>query len=252
MSTNRKLPFGYARQMGKVCIQDQEAELVKVIFRDYVNDLSYIQITEKLNSQPVPYNRPDVRWNKNMVARILEDRRYTGEKEFPQIIAPELLAAALLTRADKQTAQPPSEIKTTLRRLSGHKATAQMVQDVLAILNDLIRSPGQVQEPMCMDRTAEKESQLQQELQDAIYQQSMDETAAKSLAYDLAAARLNNIGSGDYETMRIKAVLAQAQESAALDPRLLKSIASAVLVCPDRTINLLLKNGQIIERRRTP
>ena len=32
MAANRKLPFGYAMRMGKICIQEQEAGLVKEIF----------------------------------------------------------------------------------------------------------------------------------------------------------------------------------------------------------------------------
>ena len=65
-------------------------------------------------------------------------------------------------------------------------------------------------------------------------------------AYALAAARLNAIGSEDYETLRIKEVL--TSEIPLHD--LLKSIASAVLIRLDGSVGLRLKNGQTIERSK--
>ena len=102
MAAGRKLPFGYTMRMGKICIQEQEAGLVREIFSDYIRGASFLQITGKLNSQPVAYN-PQTRWNKNMVARILGDRRYMGEKGFPQVIDSKLFDAACAKRIVKQT-----------------------------------------------------------------------------------------------------------------------------------------------------
>ena len=75
---NRKLPFGYELRMGKVCIKESEAEVVRQIFRSYQEGASYNQIAGFLGSQPVPYREDGQPWNKNMVARILQDERYTG------------------------------------------------------------------------------------------------------------------------------------------------------------------------------
>ena len=90
MAANRKLPFGYTMRMGKVCINEQEAGLVRKIFSDYAGGASYRQLTEKLNAQPVPYNEPGKSWNKNMVARMLIDDRYTGTGTFARLIEPDL------------------------------------------------------------------------------------------------------------------------------------------------------------------
>lgn len=45
-------------------------------------------MTAALCQQEIPYYKGRL-WNKNMVARILEDERYIGAKEYPQIIMPE-------------------------------------------------------------------------------------------------------------------------------------------------------------------
>ena len=77
--------------------------------------------------------------------------------------------------------------------------------------------------------------------------QPMEEEKAKMTAYTLAAVRLNTIGSEDYETMRIREILRSE-----MPPHdLLKSIASAVLIHPDGSAGLKLKNGQIMERSKT-
>ena len=245
MAANRKLPFGYAMQMGGICIQEQEAGLVKEIFSDYIRGASFLQITEKLNSQPVAYN-PQTRWNKNMVARILEDKRYVGEKDFPLIIEQDLMNAALAKRAAKQIASQPTELQKTLRRLSGQKAMQQMEQEVLTLLDRLIRQPECVQFPSPVKVSPEEERRLGQELDALMSRQPVEEETAKSTAYALAAARLNAIGSEDYETLRIKEVL--TSEIPLHD--LLKSIASAVLIRLDGSVGLRLKNGQTIERSK--
>ena len=245
MAANRKLPFGYAMQMGGICIQEQEAGLVKEIFSDYIRGASFLQITEKLNSQPVAYN-PQTRWNKNMVARILEDKRYVGEKDFPLIIEQDLMNAALAKRAAKQIASQPTELQKTLRRLSGQKAMQQMEQEVLTLLDRLTRQPECVQFPSPVKVSPEEERRLGQELDALMSRQPVEEETAKSTAYALAAARLNAIGSEDYETLRIKEAL-----TSGMPPHdLLKSIASAVLIRLDGSVGLRLKNGQTIERSK--
>lgn len=245
MAANRKLPFGYTMRMGKVCIHEQEAGLVKEIFSDYIRGASFLRLTEKLNSQPVAYN-PQTRWNKNMVARILEDKRYTGEKDFPLIIEQGLMNAALAKRAVKQIAFQPSELQKALRRLSGQKVTQQMEQAILALLHWLIRQPECVRLPSLVQANSEEERRLRHKLDALMSRQPVEEETAKSTAYALAAARLNAIGSEDYETLRIKEVLASG-----ISPHeLLKNIASAVLIRPDGSVGLRLKNKQIIERSK--
>lgn len=246
MAAGRKLPFGYTMRMGKICIQEQEAGLVREIFSDYIRGASFLQITGKLNSQPVAYN-PQTRWNKNMVARILGDRRYMGEKGFPQVIGSEQFDAARTKRTAKQTYSQPTELQKVLRQLSGQKATPQMEQAVWVILGRLCREPECVKVPSPARTDSEEERHIRQKLDTLMDRQPMEEEKAKMTAYTLAAVRLNTIGSEDYETMRIREILRSE-----MPPHdLLKSIASAVLIHPDGSAGLKLKNGQIMERSKT-
>ena len=90
---NRKQPFGYKMALGEIVIQESEAKLVQEIFLRYIAGESLNELTESLRQQDIPYDEGRL-WNKNMVARILADIRYTGEKEYPKLIDKEQLIAA--------------------------------------------------------------------------------------------------------------------------------------------------------------
>ena len=68
------------------------------------------------------------------------------------------------------------------------------------------------------------------------------------MALSLAAARFNARGSEDYETMRIRYILASAEQHDGLDIVLLRQITSAILIYPTGAVSLKLKNSQITER----
>ena len=72
---NRKLPFGYKMVMGEIVVQPQEAQAVQGIYTHYLAGESFNDITDHLKEKGPPYDA-DKPWNKNMVARILEDNRY--------------------------------------------------------------------------------------------------------------------------------------------------------------------------------
>ena len=89
----RKQPFGYKMKLGEIVPQPREAETVRSIYLQYLAGASFKQLAERLQTEDVPYDE-DKSWNKNMVARILEDDRYIGEKEFPALIPTEQFHAA--------------------------------------------------------------------------------------------------------------------------------------------------------------
>ena len=82
---NRKQPFGYKMEFGEIVPQPREAEAVQSIYQQYLAGASFNQLAEQLQTEGVPYDA-DKPWNKNMVARILEDDRYIGGKNFPALI----------------------------------------------------------------------------------------------------------------------------------------------------------------------
>ena len=68
---------------GKYAINSAEASAVKQIFTEYSDGKSLNEIAAKMT---VSYHSNKPIWNKNMVKRVLENRRYIGECGYPQII----------------------------------------------------------------------------------------------------------------------------------------------------------------------
>ena len=81
----RKLPYGYRMEMGETCINEEEAAYVKQIFSDYLDGASFKSIADGLTKHSITFDG-EKPWNKNMVARLLSDERYTGKAGFPEII----------------------------------------------------------------------------------------------------------------------------------------------------------------------
>ena len=77
MGSNRKRPFGYKMEFGEIMLHPAEAETVRWIYDSYLAGTSYNALVDKLRERGIPYDG-DKSWNKNMAARILADRRYTG------------------------------------------------------------------------------------------------------------------------------------------------------------------------------
>jgi len=84
---NRRIPYGYMVDMGEIRICDEESEIVKEIFVEYISGDSLTVIAGALTEKGLRYHPDEDGWNKHMVKRILEDKRYLGTGIYPQIIS---------------------------------------------------------------------------------------------------------------------------------------------------------------------
>ena len=83
MLKNRNISFGYCVINGKYALNTAESEVVQKIFSDYINGKSLKTIAAEMT---IPYIKEKYTWNKNMVCRVLENKKYLGENGYPQII----------------------------------------------------------------------------------------------------------------------------------------------------------------------
>ena len=74
MGTNRTQPFGYRMEQGKVVIDPDESRWVVYIYEQYIQGASFKNLSDTLCGTGIHYD-VDKPWNKNMVARILQNRR---------------------------------------------------------------------------------------------------------------------------------------------------------------------------------
>ena len=100
---NRMLPFGYTYNHGAVAVNAGEAAVLAEIFERYLSGSSLLQIARELNARRVPYAPGIENWNKARLMRMLEDPRYTGNGEFPQLLSKEHAAELKRIKAARNT-----------------------------------------------------------------------------------------------------------------------------------------------------
>lgn len=98
MTQNRTLPYGYKIEGGRVMTNDVETEVILRIYRSYAEGLSYKAIAESLIKEGIRYMPEKPEWNKNMVARILQNQNYLGIGKYPLIVEESLCQAAKLAQ----------------------------------------------------------------------------------------------------------------------------------------------------------
>ena len=214
--------------------------MTKTIFRDYISGMGFAGLAKRLNEQSVRYD-PGKPWNKNMLARILADVRYVGEKGCPAIIDKETLMAAAAVRSEKSTPLTVTPAQKALRRLCGQTVSQRMENQVLRLMNQLIADPSLISCPPAEKKDTSASAALEAQLNRLLTEQPVDEAAAIPLIQRLAAARYEEIGDGDYETERLRDIFSQAVPMAALDAELLMETVSSVSA---------QRGGQISEHRR--
>lgn len=245
MAGNRKLPFGYRMERGEVTEHPIEAEAVREIFQRYLAGASYAALVEHLRDTGPAYDG-EKPWNKNMVARILENTKYTGDSGFLPVISQETFHKAQVRR--KERAVPPTKTpaQKELRRLCGGNPPKYVVGQVLGILNRLTADPGLIRVSVPEWEESDQTQALHQKLEELLKEAPVDETAARQTALDLAAKRLDAIGPEEYETERLRRIFERAAPLDNLDADMLRGSIQKITIQKRHAI-IQLKNGQIIE-----
>lgn len=247
MGTNRKQPFGYRMDFGRIVICQEEAEWVRYIFCQYNQGASFKGITDAMRSSGIPYDG-DKSWNKNMVARILEDSRYYGDRGFPEIIDLKTFQNAAEKRRKKSTPVPKTEAQIILRKKCDQKITPHIEHEVLYLLNSLAVNPEQIAIPLTPKGQFPQLEGLKSELEELIRQLPVDEERAREVLQEIAVAMYESIDPREYETQRIRRVFQKAEPRSELDANLIAATISAVLVDSNGKVRIRLKNDQTIER----
>ena len=239
---NRKLPFGYQMRMGEIVRNEPEAKAVQDIFLQYTLGASLKEIAEQMSKTGPTYDEGKS-WNKNMIARILENPKYTGADSYPKLVDIKLFESAAEKRQTKQRLPERTPAQKALKRVCSKPPTPEIEQQVMHLLSRLAEQPERIMQP---ERTSKPTyTNTQAELDDVLNTQPLDEDAARSLICKLAQEQYDAIGNGEYETERLRQLFTAFECTAELNAELLQSTVSAVLVTR-QAVRLQLKNGQII------
>ena len=140
MASKRKMVFGYRMEFGDIVLSPNEAETVQYIYATYLTGASFQHLAKELDKRDVPYDAGK-HWNVNMVARILEDSRYSGTEVYPALISAEQLQAVQERRKQKRSIPSRTPAQAELYRLCGGTVPDSVARKVLKILNQVVGDP---------------------------------------------------------------------------------------------------------------
>lgn len=80
-------PYGYSRGIDNenpLVVNDQEAEVVRTIFREYLRTRSTGKVVDYLHSKGI-FTRKNNKWSRQAIAIILSNRTYRGRVSYGEI-----------------------------------------------------------------------------------------------------------------------------------------------------------------------
>lgn len=248
MGKYRKLPFGYRMEFGNVVIEPEESRWVVYIYEQYMLGESFKSLSDALTVAGISYDA-DKPWNKNMVARILQDRRYMGEGKYPQIIDACVFRQVDQKRNKKVAGNKVTKAQKILKKKSSDRMTPNMEHEVLYLLNELAGKPEHIQIPDAPPTGNSRVKILQAELENLLGMLPVDEKQARQKLIETTVGMYEAIDPREYETHRLKRIFGAEHVRTELDTNLLEQCVSEVSIDNMGKVRIRLKNDQIIERR---
>ena len=245
MASKRKMVFGYRMELGDIVPSPNEAETVRYIYTRYLAGASFQCLANELNQKALPYHTGKS-WNKNMVARILEDSRYVGADLYPPIISAEQLQAVQERRKQNCAASPPLPAQAELYKLCGSAVPGSAVKRIRKALNHLIDDPLRISMAASAVCDTAEIRQLQQELDTLLQTPPVDEDAARQKALEVASLKLASVKTEEYESHRLRRIFGSQAKLWELDANLLRQSIRKITY-DSKTVKVLLKNNQVLE-----
>lgn len=276
MKKKRYFPFGYRMAGGQIEIVPEESSLLQKLFDNYLKGASLIKLAETAQQTGIKFRENTERWNKNMIARMLDDERYWNDAGFPPIVSKEIGSAITALRKQKATSQCPIQfIKKKLVccicgeniNRNGKNAPRirwdcpkcgwyfgpitdnELKQAVTEKLLAVCRNP-QVVEPdqQPTNSLSIQAARLTNEINQLLDQREVDADRLLPLILECAAEKYKTCGikESDHLTIRIKALFQEHSNDEGLDRELFEQTVKQVIPQPDGSIRFQLLNGKIV------
>ena len=90
-------------------INHDEADVVRRIFEMYINGASLKDVADELTRLQTPYTEKTCVWDKARIARIIENPKYIGCRDYDPIVDEDIYTEAVLTKSARQRNAVPKE-----------------------------------------------------------------------------------------------------------------------------------------------
>lgn len=282
---NRNIPFGYCYQNGIMAVHPQESQTVQAVFTAYLSGEPLSKIAAHLTAKLVEYLPGCWHWDKARVKRILDNSKYMGEGDFPQIITNKEFQMAHRKKEGASTnRKPPDEAVKLFKGLTYcHHCGCLMVRR----MDSRFENPVTWKCPRCgyflplpdeefkqrvfrlqkklVDKPllAEKEEEtipvasmearrLTNEIFRKLDSANFSEDGLVNLALQCAAKNYEAITSAQHITDRLTATLIHAGPLSAFDRTLFEKTVSEIHLTRKGEILLKLQNGVFVGEGDAP
>ena len=93
--------YGYSVENNNFVVNEVESKIVSEVFEKYLSGSTLKTIADELTERKVPYYKDKNSWNKNMVARIIENAHYAGDEQYPKIVEEDTYSIAFCIKKSK-------------------------------------------------------------------------------------------------------------------------------------------------------
>lgn len=285
----RYIPFGYEISDAEIKVIEKEAEVIKNIFGLYVQGLSLQIISERLNLLPILYAEGRT-WNKNIVKRILENPKYTGDKGYPVIIPPETARMALAVKEKKCSfVDDEDKIRTDAFRDRARCAVcgSRMAKlhcgggvrkrtywkcsnddcignkhvlnekDLSSAVADILNGISDNLEAIRVDiyRNFDKDESIvyaENELNEIMERKDAEASDVVEKMLELASIKFDRCMHGDYSavTKEIEKCMAVYPHKDVPDGKTIENVIKAIKISPYKSVTVELKNGKEFTREK--
>lgn len=279
---NRSIIFGYRFENGRIVVDNTEAKIVNQVFTDYVNGLSLLKITNLLIQNGIEYLPNQVKWSKNKIRRIIENKKYLGDDTYPQIVDTDIFYQANSIKDDRDTTKNTdrsnyiyklkipvlcSECNEQMKRKRqankeitekwicsecGHSINifdGDLISEINDMLNYLIHNPTLIKSDAVSNKSLETirtENEINRMLEIA----DVDKNILQQKIFELATLKYADLDSGSYISKQIKSEFENAEELTEISLPLLMKTTQAIQLNTNAQISLVLKNNQIIGKEK--
>ncbi|WP_316523058.1 recombinase family protein [Neglectibacter sp. CSJ-5] len=275
MKKRRYFPFGYHMADGKILICSEESALLRELFSCYLSGASLQQLADYAEQTGICYRENTTHWNKNMIARMLDDERYWNSDEYPSIVRKETGSAIISMRKQRATAQSPiafiqkklvcSNCGSRLYRMTqkfprirwdckkcGRRVGAtdkELLETVTEKMIAICHAPQSVDQVITpCNKLSIQAARLTNEINQMMNQREADSKQLLSLIWECAVEKYKTCGikESDHLTMKIKTLFLDHGNDMKLDRELFDQAVKQVILQLNGSVQLRLLNEKIV------
>lgn len=277
MRKNRTQPYGYQFINGAAVINEPEAETVRRVFQAYASGHSYKAIADALTQSGDRYTPDKPEWNKNIIARMLQNQAYLGTELYPPLLAeseyeaaqdarkpytlrqaPELKAVcgllncgicgAPIRRRNKSDGTERWYCESDYRHIPSSLTDAELLEKLHDLIGHLTEAVGGIASEMNSSEYNDIAiARLENEINAMLDRNSESAEELLGMILRLAADKYAAISGVHAKSVKIRHALRDRNISISHLPE----IADSIAISGKTVISIALKNGQNISEGET-